>query len=193
MADGAQTDATGMKRRTLAALVGTVSTVGLFTLVPNMESGRKVAVAIASDGTATVTNISGPQYLTGYLDLVKVPTICDGLTGPDIKAGMHFTSAQCTARLQDALVIHARGVMACTSGLALGVPRRDNVRIASVSLAYNVGVSAYCRSSVPAKINAGQIRAACDALLSFNRAGGRVVSGLTARRQRERAICLKDA
>lgn len=194
MADAIQTNpGKGLRRGTLAALVGAATAMGLFTQIPAEESGRKVSVAIAQDGTATVTNVSGPQYLVGYLDLVKVPTACDGLTGPDIKAGMRFTPAQCTARLQDALVVHAQGVMACTPGLALPKLRRDNVRIAAVSLAYNVGVSAYCRSSIPAKINAGQIRAACDTFLSFNRAGGRVVTGLTARRQRERAICLKDA
>jgi lysozyme len=162
----------GLKKGTLAAVVGVASMVGLFTLTPQEESGRKVSVSVASDGTATVTNISGPQYLATYLDVVKVPTACDGLTGPDIKMGMRFTTAQCTARLEQALIVHAQGVMACTPGLALGKARRDNVRIAMVSLAYNVGVSAYCRSSIPAKINAGQIRAACDTLLSFNKAGG---------------------
>jgi lysozyme len=82
--------------------------------------------------------------------------------------------------------------MACTPGLALDKPRRDNVRIAMVSLAYNVGVSAYCRSSIPAKINSGRIGDACNTILQFNKAGGRVVAGLSARRARERAICMKD-
>jgi GH24 family phage-related lysozyme (muramidase) len=98
-----------LKRGTLAAVVGIASAVGLFTLTPQEESGRKVAVTVASDGTATMTNISGPQYLAAYLDVVKIPTICDGLTGRDIKVGMRFTPAQCTARLQDALVVHAQG------------------------------------------------------------------------------------
>lgn len=178
---------------TLAAVVGIASAIGLFALIPREESGRSVAVSVAADGSAKVTNISGPQYLKTYLDMVKVPTACDGLTGPDIKPGMSFTPDQCTAKLQDALVLHAKGVMACTPGLALGMYRRDNVRIAMVSLAYNVGVGAYCKSSIPGKISTGHIREACDALLSFNRAGGRVVAGLTARRQREQAICMKDA
>ncbi|WP_343609376.1 lysozyme [Novosphingobium sp.] len=182
-----------LKKGTLAALVGVASAIGLFTLTPREESGRKVSVSVAEDGTATIQHISGPQYLTAYLDVVKVPTICDGLTGRDIKPGMRFTPAQCTARLEDALVLHAKGVMDCTPGLKVGMYRRDNVRIAMVSLAYNVGVAGYCRSSIPGKINTGHIHEACDALLSFNRAGGRVIAGLTARRERERAICMKDA
>ena len=47
------------------------------------------------------------------------------------------------------------------------------------------------------RIDAGQIRAACDAFLSWDKArvNGvlRPVKGLTARRQRERTACLKDA
>ncbi|WP_068090878.1 lysozyme [Novosphingobium rosa] len=195
MADPAQNEPAPKSARkgTLVALIGAASALGVFTLIPAEESGRKVSVSIAQDGTAQIQNVSGPQYLVAYLDMVKVPTACDGLTGPDIKAGMRFTPAQCTARLQDALIQHAQGVMACTPGLKLGAYRRDNVRTAMVSLGYNVGTGAYCRSSIPGKINTGHIREACDALLSFNRAGGRVVSGLTARRQRERAICMKDA
>ncbi len=41
------------------------------------------------------------------------------------------------------------------------------------------------------RLNAGDIRGACDALLAWNKAGGRVVQGLTNRRQDERRLCLE--
>jgi len=41
------------------------------------------------------------------------------------------------------------------------------------------------------KANAGDMRGACDSLLLWNKAGGKVVNGLTVRRQKERALCLQ--
>ena len=37
---------------------------------------------------------------------------------------------------------------------------------------------------------AGDLPGACDALLMWNKAGGKVVKGLTKRREAERALCL---
>lgn len=184
------------QRRTLAAVVGLATAAALLTSIPADESGRKVAVTITPTGTATVRHVSGRQYLTAYLDIVGVATACDGLTsyqGRKIKPGDQFTEAQCAIMLEDALVEHAEGVMACTPGLALAIPGRDMARFAAVSLAYNIGVRRYCGSTARARFNAGLIRQACDAILPWNKAGGRVVAGLVKRRERERAACLMDA
>jgi lysozyme len=181
------------KKGTLLAIVGAGTFVSLLQFIPSVESGRKVAVTVAPTGHAVIRNISGPQYLRTYLDSVKVATACDGLTGEGIKLGKSFTEAQCNTMLEARLADTASHVMACTPGLALTVPRRDNVRMAMVSLAYNVGWPTYCRSSLPAKINTARIRLACDTLPDFNKAGGRVLQGLVDRRQRERAVCLRDA
>jgi lysozyme len=175
----------------LLGLVGAPTAGLLFTETPKEESGRKVEVQVQPTGV-TIQHISGPQHLRAYLDIVKVPTACDGITD-GVKMGAVYTEAQCAAMLEAALAVHAKGVLACTPTLAPNVPGRDHLRYAMISLAYNVGVSGYCRSSIPRKIAAGQIRAACDTLLSFNKAGGRVVRGLDARRRREWAICVKDA
>lgn len=181
------------RKGSLLAIVGMGTAASLLQLLPSVESGRKVAVTIAPTGAATIRNVSGPQYLRAYLDSVGVATACDGLTGEGIKLGKRFTEAQCSVMLEARLADTASHVMACTPGLALNVPRRDNIRTAMVSLAYNVGWPAYCRSSLPAKIGAGQLRAACNTLPDFNKAGGRVLQGLVDRRGRERAICLRDA
>lgn len=185
---------------TLAAIVGFVTAGLLLTHIPEDESGRKVDVKIAADGTAAVRHVSGKQYLRAYLDIVGVATACDGLTsykGRKIKISDQFTEAQCAVMLEEALVEHAKGVMQCTPGLALTIPGRDRARFAAVSLAYNVGVANYCSSTARRQFNAGQVRAACDAILSWNKItvnGRKVVSnGLALRRQRERAMCVKDA
>lgn len=184
------------KRLTLAGVVGAATAALLFQAIPAEESGRKVEVSIAADGSATVRHVSGKQYLQAYLDIVGVATACDGLTsyqGRKIRPSDRFTEAQCATMLEDELVVHAQGVMACTPGLSLTIPRRDMARFAGVSLAYNIGVPRYCGSTARARFNAGRIREGCDAILLWNKAGGRIVPGLAGRRSRERAKCLLDA
>lgn len=185
-----------LKPGTLAAVVGIATAASLFVSTPAEESGRTVTVTMADDGSATVTHVRGPQYLKTYLDIAGIPTACDGLT-KGIQRGQTFTPAQCTSMLETALVEHAAGVMRCSPGLALDKAGRDNVRAAAVSMAYNIGVGAWCGSSARKLVDAGKIRAACDAFLPWDKArvGGvlRPVKGLTVRRQRERALCLKDA
>lgn len=178
----------------LLAIVGPGTTKLLMVETPAHESGRKVTVLVSPQTkTVTIQNISGPQYLKSYLDIVKVATACDGLTGADIRLGKVYTETQCAIMLEQRLAETASHVMACTPGLALTIPGRDHVRFAAVSLAYNVGWPTYCASTMRRQINAGQIAASCTSLALFNRAGGRVVSGLVTRRAREKAVCLKDA
>lgn len=178
----------------LLTLIGPATMQLLLTEIPKEESGRKVAVTVSPQaGTATITNISGRQYLRVYLDMIGVATACDGLTGEGIKVGREFTETQCAQMLVDRLTADGAHIMACTPGLALSIPRRDNVRYAALSLGHHVGWPTYCRSTMRRQINASQIRAACTSLTWFNKAGGRVVPGIVARRKREQAICLKDA
>lgn len=172
----------------LAGIVGIGATVLLFTNIPAEESGRKVAVVPQKDNTVLIQHVGGPQYLNAYLDIVKVPTACDGITR-GVRVGQTYSDAQCNAMLEKELVIHAQGVMACTPGLQGA--GRDNQRYAAVSLAYNVGVAGYCGSTVARKFNAKDYRGGCDALLLWVKAGGKIVRGLVSRRERERAVCLR--
>jgi lysozyme len=153
----------------LVALIGAVAAAGLFVSIPKEESG-------------------GKEYLTAYRDIVGIWTICDGDT-KNVRPGMVETREGCRKRLESQLLAHAKPVMACTPRLA--EKGRDFQRWAAVSLAYNIGTGAYCRSSIDRAFDAGKWRAGCDAMLKWNKAGGRVITGLTKRRERERAICLR--
>lgn len=180
------------KGGTLAAIVGIFSATLLLVETPKEESGRTVQVVVANDGKATAKHVAGPQYLRPYLDIAGVPTACDGITA-GVKMGQRYTEAQCSALLERELVTHAQGVMWCTPRLADN--GRDYQRVAAVLLAYNIGVGGYCGSTVARRFNAGQWKSGCDAFTMWNKArvNGvlRPVAGLTARRGRERAICLK--
>lgn len=174
----------------LAAVIGCVTAAAmLFVAVPEEESGRKVEAKILVDGTIQTRHVKGRQYLSAYLDVVKVGTICDGITrinGRPVRMGDKVTEQRCALLLEQELVNHARGVIDCTPKLY----GRTNQVFAATSLAYNIGVAGYCRSSVDRHFDAGQYRRGCDAFLAWNRAGGRAIAGLTRRRQKERAICL---
>lgn len=180
------------KAGTLAAIVGASAAAILFTLIPEEESGRKVAVTIAPDGTAEVRHVAGKQYLQVYFDIAGIPTACDGITR-GVRRGQTYTEAQCTALLEKELVIHATGVMRCTPAFD---PARHGYQIAAaVSFAYNIGVSGYCGSTAARRFNQGRFAEGCDALLAWNKArvNGvlRPVAGLTRRRERERQLCRK--
>ena len=122
-----------------------------------------------------------------YRDIVGIWTVCDGDT-ENVVPGEVQTDAQCDARLERQLIAHTRPVLACVPQLK----DRPNALAASISLAYNIGTTGYCGSTAAKKFRAGDWLGGCDAFLRWNRAGGRVVRGLTNRRTAERAICLRD-
>jgi GH24 family phage-related lysozyme (muramidase) len=174
-------------KKTLAGVIGSVAAAAaLFVLVPKEESGRQVKATVNADQTVTVQHVAGKQYLGAYLDIVKVPTACDGIT-KGVKMGMRFTPAQCNDLLEEELVAHAEPIIRCVPGLK----GRTNQAIAAVSLSYNIGTAGVCKSSIAKLWNAGQWRAGCDRFPLFNKAGGRVIQGLVNRRARERAICVQ--
>lgn len=196
--------------KTLAGILGLLAAGLLLTHIPAEESGRKVEASIAPGGEIIVRHISGKQYLSAYLDIVRVATACDGITR-DVRLGQSYTEAQCAAMLERELIIHAEEVIACTPGAGgvggLARPGTDYQRVAAVSLAYNVGSGAYCRSTAAKRFNAGDYRGGCEAIGAwfmvigrdgkpkrrngFVFAGGRIVPGLVGRRTREKALCLK--
>lgn len=180
--------ASPVKKGTLAAVIGLAAAALVLVKTPEEESGRKVQVTMAQDGTATVQHVAGKQYLRSYLDIVGVPTACDGIT-KGVRLNQTYTEAQCAALLEAELVRHASGIMACSPGLR--APGRDWQRAGSTLLAYNIGIAGFCGSTARKRFDSGDIRGGCDAFLRWNKAGGREVAGLTKRRQRERAICLR--
>jgi hypothetical protein len=61
---------------------------------------------------------------------------------------------------------------------------------AFLSLAYNIGPGAFKKSSALRLFNAGDKAGAAKALLMWNKAGGKVLAGLTRRREAEKKLFL---
>lgn len=68
----------------------------------------------------------------------------------------------------------------------------DGRLAACTSLAYNIGTGAFGVSSVRRKTARREYPGAADSFLLWNKAGGRVLRGLTLRRQAERLRYLSD-
>jgi lysozyme len=143
----------------------------------------------AAVGAAAIALVAGWEGLRtkAYLDAVKVPTVCFGETR-GVKLGDSYTAHQCKTMLGNRLVEFEMGMRKCLRNPDT-IP--DGPYIAALSLSYNIGTGAFCRSSVRKLLDAGQIRQACDAFRNFTRAGGMRLQGLVNRREAERAMCLK--
>ncbi len=114
----------------------------------------------------------------------RVPTACWGHTGAGVIIGRRYTTAECRAFLNDDIRAHAEGIARC---ITVDVPPESMA--AFVSFSFNVGVNAFCRSSIRRDLNAGNLRAACAGLSRWVYSGGRRIQGLANRRAAERALC----
>ncbi|MBK5203839.1 MAG: lysozyme [Polaromonas sp.] len=155
-------------------------------MTPNQKRGGAVVIAGAAL-LAFVGNWEGSERVA-YADRLayNVPTVCNGHTGPEVRVGDVWSKARCDAILIKDVEKHGQGLLACTK-----VPLNQNQYDALTAWAYNVGTGAACGSTLVRLLNQGQYTAACNQLSRWTRAGGRVVRGLTNRREAERALCLK--
>ena len=113
-----------------------------------------------------------------------VPTIGYGST-KDVRMGDKTTPVRSLVRLLDEVdTVYAQGVRSCITA-----PVYQHEFAAYVSLTYNIGVKAFCNSSVAKRANAGDYQGECDAILMWNKAGGKVLRGLENRRKEEKRIC----
>ena len=114
-------------------------------------------------------------------------TIGYGTTGPTIKNGLMWTQTQADAALLEDVKELGRDVQACCKRSL-----EPHERAALVSFAYNVGIGALRNSTLLRLLNAGETMKAADQFLRWNRAAGKVMRGLTKRRQAERQLFLGE-
>lgn len=120
-----------------------------------------------------------------YLCPAGVWTIGYGFTS-GVREGDTITREQADARLEAEVAHFANGVAA-----ALTRPANENQLAAMTSLAFNIGIGAFQRSTVLRAHNRGDEEAAARAFSLWNKAGGKVLRGLTRRRASEAALYLE--
>lgn len=127
--------------------------------------------------------------LTAYRDAVGVLTIGFGHTSaagkPTVVSGMKITQ-------QEAEEILVRDLVKYEAAVQKALTRSPTQAQfdAAVSLCFNIGPGAFSTSTFVRKFNAGDIKGAADAILLFNKAGGKVLPGLVKRREDERKMFL---
>ncbi len=144
-------------------------------------SGKYAVIAVA-----LIASWEGLK-LVGWHDRIDPPginTVCYGhIEG--VKVGDRYTAGQCKNMLLNDLPRYDEMVRKC-----IRVPMSDGTHAALLSFTFNVGGGALCKSSVARKINAGELKSGCDALMLYTRANGKFVKGLENRRRDERRLCL---
>ena len=139
-------------------------------------------------GIALIKQFEGCK-LTAYQDSVGVWTIGYGWTQPvdgkPIRAGMTIKQETAERLLKTGLVSYENDVSRLVK-----VDLTQGQFDALVSFTYNLGARSLSTSTLLRKLNAGDYAGSSDEFLRWNKAGGKVLNGLTRRREAERALFL---
>lgn len=146
-------------------------------LARNFIARMPVIRRINEAGLEIVKEFEGLR-LTAYQDVAGIWTIGYGST-KGVKEGMQITLDEALARLKSDLDEAERGVNTAAPIAT------DNQFSAMVSLAFNIGVGAFQRSTVLKRHNAGNYAGAAKAFGMWVRSGGKVRNGLIRRREAE--------
>lgn len=123
--------------------------------------------------------------LKAYQDIVGVWTICFGST-KGVTDGMVKSQTQCDLLLSG----EAGGFMLRVLQACPALAKDPNKLAACTSFAYNLGLGAFRASTLRRKCLRSEWVGAGSEFGKWNKAGGRVVRGLTIRRAMERKVFL---
>lgn len=107
---------------------------------------------------------------------------------PNVKKGMKITALTAETILEDDIKAVAAGVRKLVTA-----PLNENQFGALVSFAFNLGLTNLSTSTLLRKLNAGDYAGAAAEFPRWNRAAGKVMKGLTRRREAEQELFLTPA
>ena len=112
-------------------------------------------------------------------------TIGYGHTGTDVTSGKKITAEQANALL-------VKDVQRFESAVneLVKAPMTQGMFDALISFSFNLGAGSLKSSSLLKKLNADDLEGAADEFLKWNKAKGKVLAGLTERRESERELFL---
>ena len=158
------------------------------------NSLRNKLIAAAGGGALFIATVflGGKDGVEGrvyepYKDVAGVWTVCDGHTGGDIVKGRKYNDSECDRLMWNDLQPDKRAVDSLVK-----VPLGEYQRASLYSFTYNVGTSAFSKSTLLKKLNAGDEAGACEEMRRWVYAGGMKWKGLQNRRDMERSLCLAE-
>lgn len=151
-------------------------------------NGRKIRLAVSAlcVSAACLAGIAGYE---GYRGKAYLPTRADKPTigfgeTKDVKMGQTTTPERALVQLLKSTEAHAEAIRPC-----IHVPLYQHEWDAYVSLAYNIGATNFCKSTLVKKLNEKDYAGACREILRWDRQGGKTLPGLRMRRQGEYGLC----
>ncbi len=112
-------------------------------------------------------------------------TIGYGHTGPDVTKGRKIDAEEANALLEHDVQRFERAVNELVT-----VPMTQGMFDALISFSFNLGAGSLKNSTLLKKLNSDDREAAANEFLRWNKAMGKVLAGLTARRESERELFL---
>lgn len=114
-------------------------------------------------------------------------TIGWGSTGPGITKDTVWTVDQAQQALDNHIVYFTTGLLKLSPSL---IKAQDCQFAAIISFAYNCGLNNYKISTLRKRVDEGRWKEAAEEIVKWNKAAGRVLPGLTRRRQAEAALLI---
>ena len=161
------------------------------------QNARIVVAALSISAAAFVGIVLHEGYSeSAYPDPTygtKVPTVGFGTTGSDITMSTKMAPVQAVQRALRDTQRFEGAIKSCVKS-----PLSQSEYDTYISMAYNIGESAFCNSGIVRELNSGNYRAACDQILRWrfsngqdcSAPGNRTCSGLWKRRLADHAACV---
>lgn len=167
----------------------------IINLVPTVILQEAVGLEVDTTMKISNTGLKLIQEFEGfktnaYDDGVGVWTIGYGTirypNGTKVEKGDVCTKEQAEIYMQNDLTSFEK-----TINDTVKVKISQNQYDSLLSLCYNIGSGAFSKSTLLKKLNSNDFVGASDQFLVWNKAGGKVMQGLSNRREKERALFLK--
>ena len=160
-------------------------------IVSNKVRTGIAALALSAAGLLGITSSEGFTERAVIPVPGDVPTYGHGSTrkadGSPVRMGDTITRQQAAELVNKDASQFAAAIKRCVT-----VPLTQGEFDAYVSLTYNIGAGAFCKSTLVKRLNAGDYAGACAEIKRWDKMGGKVLRGLTARRVREYRMCVGE-
>lgn len=154
-----------------------------------MKLGTRIAVgslSLSAAGLLALTQYEGFQQ-DAYIPIAgDVPTIGFGHT-EGVQLGQTITKEEALTLLREDVRNAEDAVRSCVK-----VPLTQGEMNAYTSLAFNIGRTAFCGSTLVRKLNSGDYAGACEEILRWHFVAGESVPGLVNRREAEFKMCIGE-
>jgi len=123
-----------------------------------------------------------------YKDSGGIETACFGNIH-DVIPGHEYTFDECVAALNEEVEDKVEEIFTCVPEL---IAQSPETQAAMISLAYNIGTTAFCKSSIADLARKNSWARSCKRISeTYQYVGNKKIPGLTNRRKQESELCAK--